>query len=58
VTHPTGDPIELIRLRTLLAATRLERDQLARQLAAVLDDAPVAVCAEQQPLPGMGLLPQ
>ncbi|WP_448642319.1 hypothetical protein [Geodermatophilus sp. URMC 63] len=41
---------EIARLRVQLAATRLERDELARRLAAAVDELP-AMTAGQDPLP-------
>ena len=49
---PAAD--EMARLRALLAATRLERDDLARRLAAAVDEPPV-MTAGQVPLPLLDL---
>jgi hypothetical protein len=40
------DATEAARLRALLAATRLERDDLARRLAAVLTEPPAMVVGQ------------
>jgi hypothetical protein len=52
VTDPIDRPGEIARLRALLGTTRLERDELARRLAAALDGPP-AMVAGQLSLPGM-----
>lgn len=45
---------EVTRLRALLAAARLERDELARRLAAAIDE-PTVPTVGQDPLPLPGL---
>jgi hypothetical protein len=59
MTDPTDAAAEAARLRALLAATRLERDELARQLRAVLGEAPVMVVGQAElPLPGLRPRPE
>jgi hypothetical protein len=50
--RPNEATTEIARLRVLLATARLERDDLARRLAAVLDEPPATVAGQQAlPLP-------
>ena len=51
-TEPADTRDELIRLRALLSATRLERDELADRLATLNTEPPVPVRGQAE-LPGL-----